>query len=148
MPTQRDTEIAVQGMKKEIWGQNNSCSSSAPFPHLQRGTALSTDLHPNAPTFSGTGSHKPAPSAATPSQLPILIALHQHRLSSFRLAVPSVCRREKGCVCWGSHGGQAFLPAVFKLLLITEIRLKQLQQLIKEQCGFWHLRTDGTIGNS
>lgn len=34
------------------------------------------------------------------------------------------------------------------LLLITEIRLKQLQQLIKEQCGFWHLRTDGTIGNS
>lgn len=45
--------------------------------------------------------------------------------------------------------GQAFFFLLYlMLLLITEIRLKQLQRLIKEQCGFWHLRADGTVGNS
>lgn len=47
------------------------------------------------------------------------------------------------------HRGQAFFFLLYlMLLLITEIRLKQLQQLIKEQCSFWHLPTDCTIGNS
>lgn len=61
----------------------------------------------------------------------------------------SLSRRETGSVYWGSARRTAlFFLLYLMLLLITEIRLKQLQQLIKEQCGFWHLRTDGPIGNS
>lgn len=61
----------------------------------------------------------------------------------------ALCRRGEGSVYWGStwRTGLVFLLYLM-LLLITEIRLKQLQQLIKEQCGFWHLRADGTVGNS
>lgn len=125
-------------------------TAAAHLPHLpisrevplRQRSSVQTPLHSLAQEAI---NHPPVPSPrhSCPSQ----------SLSVSTTCVPDLlchppCRREKGCVCWGSHGGQAFLPAVFKLLLITEIRLKQLPQLIKEQCGLWHLRADGTIGNS
>lgn len=99
--------------------------------------------------LAGEGGHKTTP--LSPGCVLTVAGGHHLPVSAGWVLIDSyqtLSSRDRLCSRGQRQRTGLFFLLYLMLLLITEIRLKQLQQLIKEQCGFWHLGTDGTAGNS